>query len=385
MFKCPRCNNTDERYLGYLNGKVYCRRCILFSGNSNNKKSLNSYKTNKSILHLDYSLTKEQQLISNQIVQSITNKKNVLVKAVCGAGKTEIVFEIMIKTLHENKKVGFAIPRRNVVIDLEKRIRQAFPHNKIISVYGGHTEDLNGDITILTTHQLYRYVDYFDLIVLDEVDAYPFYLNTTLYSILRKSLKGNIVVLSATANREIVDEFKKRKDTILELNVRYHHMLIPVPEIIKKNIFTQIYFIIKKIKQYRLEKKKCFIYVPTIEIGIYLYRVIYLFCTNGQNISSKTKRSKQIIEEFGKGHYDYLITTSILERGVTFPNLQVIIFMANHNVYSKEMIIQIGGRVGRKKDFPTGDVFLLANKVTSQMKEAINEINNANKYLSNVL
>lgn len=385
MFKCPRCNNTDERYLGYLNGKVYCRRCILFSGNSNNKKSLNSYKTNKSILHLDYSLTKEQQLISNQIVQSITNKKNVLVKAVCGAGKTEIVFEIMIKTLQENKKVGFAIPRRNVVIDLEKRIRQAFPHNKIISVYGGHTEDLNGDITILTTHQLYRYVDYFDLIVLDEVDAYPFYLNTTLYSILRKSLKGNIIVLSATANKEIVDEFKKRKDTILELNVRYHHMLIPVPEIIKKNIFTQIYFIIKKIKQYRLEKKKCFIYVPTIEIGINLYRVIYLFCPNGQNISSKTKRSKQIIEEFGKGHYDYLITTSILERGVTFPNLQVIIFMANHNVYSKEMIIQIGGRVGRKKDFPTGDVFLLANKVTSQMKEAINEINNANKYLSNVL
>ncbi len=385
MFKCPRCNNTDERYLGYLNGKVYCRRCILFSGNSNNKKNLNSYKTNKSILHLDYSLTKEQQLISNQIVQSITNKKNVLVKAVCGAGKTEIVFEIMIKTLQENKKVGFAIPRRNVVIDLEKRIRQAFPHNKIISVYGGHTEDLNGDITILTTHQLYRYVDYFDLIVLDEVDAYPFYLNTTLYSILRKSLKGNIIVLSATANKEIVDEFKKRKDTILELNVRYHHMLIPVPEIIKKNIFTQIYFIIKKIKQYRLEKKKCFIYVPTIEIGIYLYRVIYLFCPNGQNISSKTKRSKQIIEEFGKGHYDYLITTSILERGVTFPNLQVIIFMANHNVYSKEMIIQIGGRVGRKKDFPTGDVFLLANKVTSQMKEAINEINNANKYLSNVL
>ena len=60
-----------------------------------------------------------------------------------------------------NKKVGFAIPRKDVVVELEDRIKDAFPLNNVVRVYGGHTDLLDGDIILLTTHQLFRYNKYF--------------------------------------------------------------------------------------------------------------------------------------------------------------------------------------------------------------------------------
>ena len=45
-----------------------------------------------------------------------------------------------------------------------------------------------------------------------------------------------------------------------------------------------------------------------------------------------------------------LRSTSVLERGVTIKNLQVIVFNAEHELYDEKSLIQISGRVGRKID-----------------------------------
>ena len=71
--------------------------------------------------------------------------------------------------LKKGLQVGFAIPRRDVVIELSQRLADAFKNYNVICVYGGHTANLEGDIICLTTHQLYRYEKYFDLLIL----AYP--------------------------------------------------------------------------------------------------------------------------------------------------------------------------------------------------------------------
>ena len=31
-YACPICGNTDPKYIGYKNGKPYCRKCITFRG-----------------------------------------------------------------------------------------------------------------------------------------------------------------------------------------------------------------------------------------------------------------------------------------------------------------------------------------------------------------
>ena len=37
-FICPRCGNQDPKYVGYLNGKPYCRFCITMKGKQADKK-----------------------------------------------------------------------------------------------------------------------------------------------------------------------------------------------------------------------------------------------------------------------------------------------------------------------------------------------------------
>ena len=68
--------------------------------------------------------------------------------------------------------------------------------------------------------------------------------------------------------------------------------------------------------------------------------------------------------------YHLIITTTILERGVTYKNLQVLVYKANEYIYDKSTLIQIAGRVGRTIDCKDGDVYFLAKKVTKEMKEA---------------
>ena len=42
------------------------------------------------------------------------------------------------------------------------RIKEAFPLNDVVALYGGNTKEKEGDIVILTMHQIYRYENYFD-------------------------------------------------------------------------------------------------------------------------------------------------------------------------------------------------------------------------------
>ena len=56
------------------------------------------------------------------------------------------------------------------------------------------------------------------------------------------------------------------------------------------------------------------------------------------------------------GDYDFLVTTSILERGVTFPEIDVYVLGADDPVFSSSALVQIAGRAGRSQSRPTGRV-----------------------------
>ncbi|MEY8741167.1 helicase-related protein [Bacillales bacterium AN1005] len=58
-----------------------------------------------------------------------------------------------------------------------------------------------------------------------------------------------------------------------------------------------------------------------------------------------------------------LITTTILERGVTFPNIDVAVLGAEDAVFTASALIQIAGRAGRSVKNPFGDVaFFITEK-----------------------
>ena len=107
--------------------------------------------------------------------------------------------------------------------------------------------------------------------------------------------------------------------------------------------------------------------------------------SGGNYVHSKHPNRAEVISAFRKGKYKYLVTTAVLERGVTIKNLQVIIYRADHSIYDQYSLVQIAGRAGRKKDAPTGEVIYLAERNTIEMDKSIKDIQKANKTLQNML
>ncbi|MGI6644737.1 MAG: helicase-related protein [Bacilli bacterium] len=380
FFICPICGNDNKEFFGIRNGKYYCRKCISFTGEKCN------YIKPKPLdiqLKLDYELTDQQKEIAQKTKENFINKKNTLIYAVCGAGKTELVFEVMEYALQNGLQIGFTVPRKEVVIELGMRIKHAFPLAKVISVYGGHHDVLRGNIIVLTTHQLFRYENYFDLLIFDEIDAFPYKGNETLESFFKKSCRGNYVIMSATPSNELINEMNK-SGGLLTLFSRFHGFEIPVPRIKYGFYWLNIILIILKTKSYLKNDKVVFIFCPTIHDAEVVWKIMKIFIKNGGLIHSKIKNGSKIIEEFKKGNLKYLVTTSILERGITIKKLQVLIFCADHEIFSKDALIQISGRVGRKSEEPFGDVIYYITKENAAIFDSIKDIEEKNALLQNM-
>lgn len=380
-FSCVRCGNKDERYVGYYkDGTPYCRACIGFQGaNVEPPKERNKKKVH---FYLPFSLSKEQSKISHKIVSNYQNGIDTLVYAVCGSGKTEISYGVIAYALGRGDRVAFALPRRDVVVELYRRLKEAFKDNIVVAVYGGHHDCLEGDIVVLTTHQLYRYPQYFDLIVMDEIDAFPYKGDDVLQGFFKNSLIGNSLLMSATPSDEILKEYQKKGHDILELTTRFHKQPIPVPTFRLLPRIGQIVFILKLLRGYKKERKPAFIFAPTIGEAESLYATLKLFSKGGALLHSQTDRREEKIKDLKDGRLSYLVATSVLERGVTVANLQVIVTHADHEeIYDKATLIQIAGRAGRKKEAPTGDVYFLAAYQSKAMEEAVDEIKRCNAFL----
>ncbi|MCQ2792741.1 MAG: hypothetical protein MJ208_04400, partial [Bacilli bacterium] len=216
----------------------------------------------------------------------------------------------------------------------------------------------------------------------DEIDAFPFKDNRLLINLFKKAVKGSYILMSATPPKDIVTDFKNNHLPILALHTRYHRHPLPEPINVIRIGYLKILYLIKMIKRYQKFKKPVLVFAPTIAEAEEVFCLLKIFLKRGNFVHSKCLNRKEIITDFKKHKYDYLLTTSVLERGVTIKDVQVIIYHADDSMYQSGVLIQIAGRVGRKIDAPTGDVIFLANKVTSSMKEAINAIKLDNTYLT---
>ena len=362
--------------------QVYCRLCLEFNVNPIMVSSA-CYLPRDVPLVLHYSLTPEQQALSKRIIDHYQSKADVMVDAVTGSGKTEIVFGCMQHVLSLGGKVGFVIPRRDVVRELTPRIQNAFPSVRTIEVYGGHHDELIADITVLTTHQIYRYEHYFDLLVFDEVDAFPYHNNRLLEHMVKRSKKGIIVYLSATFTEKQMVDFSKHHGVVEHLYVRHHGHRIPSLTIIKTWKWLSYLHLVLTLHSWIKMKKPVLIFVPTIAIGEALSRMCW-FIQGGAWVHAQSAMRDDLVEAFKQGSLRYLISTSILERGITLKNLHVMIVESDHVLMEEKTIVQMAGRVGRKKEVPHGKVILYCQTHTRAIRASQARIQFANGHVLGV-
>jgi competence protein ComFA len=115
------------------------------------------------------------------------------------------------------------------------------------------------------------------------------------------------------------------------------------------------------------------VFVPTIQMGNFLSKLMRI-----PFISSKTVNADQLIHQFSSHQISSLLCTTILERGVTFSDVNVIIIQANHFVFTHSTLIQIAGRVGRDMNHPEGSVLFLCQRISNAIKTCQKDISLAN-------
>lgn len=398
--RCNRCGEVSEIIevdCSFCGEKDYmCKSCASM-GISTGCRALYAFPDNEVLQGADYpkvkaqlsfALTPAQERASEYIREFLrsTQSNECLVWAVCGAGKTEVAFAAIEEVLSEGGNILFAVPRRNVVIELEPRLREAFPSVDITALYGGSSERFGKrGITIATTHQVMRLFSAFDLVILDEADAYPYAGSNMLYMGLQRSRKPFSKFIYMTATPHV--SLHKSSTRIIRIPARHHGYPVPVPEILKARCRTTRLIpksVISFLYESVLSKYQVFLFVPTIEICEKIGKALLAYFHTGSGrslgISAAYSHSQDSLrdkkcEEFASGKTDVFVTTSIMERGITVPAANVVVMFAdNERIYDHGSLIQMAGRAGRTTQYPTGHVLFVAEKCTPAMRQAINTI-----------
>lgn len=336
-------------------------------------------------------LTQLQQQISNTLVKNFELGKNSLVHAVTGAGKTEMLFALIASCLAQGKRACIATPRIDVVNELYPRFQAAFNKIQIGKYHGREYQEPNFEqLTLCTTHQLLKFYHAFDLLVIDEVDSFPYVGDPILHYAAKNAVKekGRRTYLTATPTNDLLDEVKQGKLELLKLNRRFHGGLLPVP---KERLFLKPFLhkqrvnsnLLKEIIKVIKSGHPLLLFVPRIqEIPIYLENLRKLPSlkeTKMAGVYAGDRDRLAKVQAFREGKLQLLITTTILERGVTFKGVWVIIIAAEDQIYSTASLVQIAGRVGRAKEDPSGLVLFCYRKYTKNIRDAVLQIKEMNK------
>ncbi len=375
---CSRCGNTNPALFGSDHGIPYCRRCVAFSrldAGAQPQIPLLKEPAWEGQIHLDFALTPFQQQASDQILDWLKQGESVFCYAACGSGKTEITFASIDWFLRHRQKVCFAISRRQVVLEIGARLQKAFPGLDVVCVCEGYTSVTDGDLIVCTTHQLYRYPGAFDLLILDELDAFPYRGNALLEHLAAKACRGVKLMLSATPDEVSLAEIEAGRLKVARLFRRPHGQPLPEPRFYLRPVWLQIFGLLWQL--HRMAPRQVLVFVPRIRDGNRLSRLLGCPC-----IHSQSPDKDDIMRRFSGKEYRVLVSTTLLERGITVPSVQVIVLRADHPVFTMASLVQIFGRAGRSFDDPKGECLCFAASLSDSMRQSANLLHQMNESVS---
>lgn len=365
---------------------VYCGQCLMM-GRMSSCTPLISWtgpvpvqENIKNLLQWQGRLSEGQSEAPRRVVHA--EKKELLVWAVCGAGKTEVLFKGIEHSLAK-------APRTDVVLELTPRLKAVFSEIEVASLYGGSEDGHKyALLTISTTHQLLRFYQAFDTVIVDEVDAFPFSVDETLTHAVKHARKpdSSLIYLTATPSQKWQKECRIGKRDYVTIPARYHRHPLPVPKFVwcgdweKRLLKGRLPENILRWTKQRLEAgKQALIFAPKIasmDKMLPLFRKIH---PEIEAVHAEDPDRKEKVMKMRNKEVRILLTTTILERGVTFPNIDVAVLGAEDRIFTESALVQISGRVGRSAQFPAGEIAFFHYGKPEEMVRAKNQIITMNK------
>ncbi len=383
--QCHRCGtrfNVVDQQLP--NGTVYCPGCITM-GRVTNRDQLwrfSSVPWPKKPVQMSWTgqLTPAQTNVAAELVQSYREGTDRLLWAVTGAGKTEMLFRVLEAALADGERVAVVSPRVDVILELAPRLAAAFADVPLAVRYGASGPVPVTQLLVATVHQLMRYHKAFGLVIVDEVDAFPFATDPMMLRIVRSAAKGSVIFLTATPGRSLLRAVTRHQLAASYLPRRFHGHPLPVPQI--KLLPKPVTFgpkhraIVSRV----MKQVACLlVFVPAIAQLKPVQEALAKMGITSLTVHAGEPEREARVRALREGRIHVLVTTSILERGVTFYNCGVVVLQADAPLFSTSALVQMAGRAGRSKEHPDDPVVFICANYTLAIHRAVRQITGLNR------
>ena len=362
------------------------------------RKKINFNLQNNLINKLSFSLTNDQVNSLKEINKDLSTSTKMfrLLQGDVGSGKTIIALLSAYNTINSGYQVAFMAPTEILARQHYNLAKEIFPGSKKIELISGKSDYKNKKIIleklknnkidiIFGTHAIFqKKVSYkkLGLIIIDE--QHKFGVNQ------RKKLsdKGgddcDVLLMTATPiprtltmtmygdmDLSIIKEKPKSRKPIKTYS-KLESKIDDVLKFIKKEINSgnQIFWVCPLI-----EESKKLDHTSAVNKFEFLKK---LFPNQVLLLHGKTEinEKEKILNNFQKNKFQILVSTTIIEVGIDFPNANVII-IENANKFGLSQLHQLRGRVGRG-DKDSTCILMFKSNLSENAKKRINILKQSN-------
>ncbi|WP_127848937.1 helicase-related protein [Lacticaseibacillus hulanensis] len=365
-------------------GAVYCPACITMGRVTDNDR-LWRFAAAPAVakpikMTWNGALTSAQERVAAELVETYDARSTRLLWAVTGAGKTEMLFRVLERALSDGQRVAIVSPRIDVILELAPRIGAAFASVALAVRYGESGPVPVTQLLLATVHQLLRYHKAFGLIIVDEVDAFPFSSDPMMELAVRNASAGSVIYLTATPGNRLLREVRRGRLAVSYLPRRFHGQPLPVPRVrIMKQpavVDAKVRAIISRVMK---TSAKMLVFVPAVVHLRPVQQALAQMGINSLTVHAGEPARKERVNALRTGKVSVLVTTTILERGVTFYNCGVVVLQADVPIFSTSALVQMAGRAGRSREHPDDPVEFLCTNYTRTIHAAIQQIKMLNR------
>ncbi len=362
------------------------------------KKKFDTKKQKEIISKLDFSLTSDQTKTLNEISDDLCsdNKMFRLLQGDVGSGKTIVALLSAFNTINSNFQVAVMAPTEILARQHFLLAKKIFPKNIKIELLSGKSsykdkkKILNELIKkridiIFGTHALFqKRVEFkkLGLIIIDEQHKFgvsqrkklsdkagkdcdvllmtatpiPRTLTMTIYGDMDLS-----IIREKPNNRKPVKTYSKIESKIED-----------VIKFIKKEIRlgNQIFWVCPLIEQ-----SKKIDHSSAVKKSEYLKKIFpnEVYLLHGK---TTVEEKEKILNKFLRNEFKILVSTTIIEVGIDFPNANVII-IENANKFGLSQLHQLRGRVGRGNK-ESSCILMFKSNLSENAKKRINILKDSN-------
>ena len=362
------------------------------------KKKFNIKKQNEIISKLDFSLTNDQKKTLEEINKDLCseNKMFRLLQGDVGSGKTIVSLLSALNTINSDFQVAVMAPTEILARQHFLLAKKIFPKNIKVELLSGKTsyrdrKDILDKLfkkqidIIFGTHSLFQKKVEFKklgLIIIDE--QHKFGVNQRKKLSDKAGSNCDVLLMTATPiprtltmtiygdmDLSVIREKPNTRKPIKTYS-KLESKIDDVIKFIKKEIKlgNQIFWVCPLI-----EESKKIDHTSAIQKSEYLKKLFpkQVFLLHGK---TTIEEKETILNKFLKDDFKILVSTTIIEVGIDFPNANVII-IENANKFGLSQLHQLRGRVGRGNKESTC-ILMFKSNLSENAKKRINILKNSN-------